>query len=172
MNVCWMNKWNKFICVLGFHFLETMRCRDTESLLNFSKSTPVLASLKQLRHCWPIPSFLKSYFSWPPKDILTLLVFLLPLFAFASLLHLLFYLQLYIQFSYFYPLFRWPQPVRTSATSSIQISLTPVSPALACPFQPSVLPANRWTFFKHPPKLPIPELSMVSHFLQERVQIL
>ena len=43
----------KLICVLGFLFLATVRYGEyvLMGLRDFSKSIPILASLKRLRHC-------------------------------------------------------------------------------------------------------------------------
>lgn len=139
----------KLICVLGFLFLATMRCGEYGILINWSFRCPQLF--------WHLQSHWDTAATALPPEVLVSLTFqgggLPPTsvcfcsgFSSSSLVSS----QFYIQFSYFLPLSRWRQSQRTSATPSIQITLMSVSPSLACPFQPSVLPTDRWTLHTHP----------------------
>lgn len=152
INVYWINKCMKLICVLGLLFLVTMRCGRYRILTNW-----VFRSPSPFWHLWcgwdtadPGPpswnpiffDLLRTYSTGFPATS----VCFCPGFS-SSFLVLP---QFYMQSSYFSPSSRSPQPQKTSAAPSIPITPTSMSLALTCPFQPSVLPANRWTFFKHP----------------------
>lgn len=142
----------KLICVLGLLFLVAMRCGRYRILTNWTFWGPY-----PFWHLWcgwdtadqGPPSWNPIFFDLPRTHSTgfpsTSVCFCLG-FSFSFFI----LLQFYIQSPYFSPLSRSPQPQKTSANPSIQITLTSMSLALNCPFQPSVLTANRWTFCKHP----------------------
>lgn len=151
MFIEWINEWNWFVFLANWFvflvssFLQEWGMEDTESwLVGLSEVHSHLASLKQLRHCWPRPSVLKSCCPWPPQDVFCWICFCSGFSSSSSLI----VPQFYIQFSYF------PTHLGDLSHEVLQLPLYSetrcLSLALHLPPPTSVLSANRWTFFKYP----------------------
>lgn len=160
----WVSGWNWFVFLVSA--FSQWRVEDTESWLivlfeahthfGFSEAAETL-----LAQALP-PAVLSS---WPPKGC-TLLVFLLPVCFDWLLFPMSCFPSILYSVLLFFPLVQVTSVTKGFSCPSTQIVLMSVSLAPNCPFQSSVLPAERWPFSKHPSHTSLPG---TSHLLQKRV---